>query len=116
MEPIVGDVGDNEAVELHVIGLDGNCLDFRLSAESTGLEVARTIKAMLPEKKGARILLHGHDLHMTKTWHEQGLAADATLTSVSRHFSWHTYIEWNIYILYLCYILVFYLPLEASEG
>lgn len=113
MEPI----GDSEAVELHVIGLDGNCLDFRLSAATTGLEVARMIKAMLPEKKGARILLHGHDLHMTKTWHAQGLPADATLTSVSFHFSWHTCngMESRHRYIFRGFLCFFYLPLKASE-
>lgn len=113
MEPI----GDSEAVELHVIGLDGNCLDFRLSAATTGLEVARMIKAMLPEKKGARILLHGHDLHMTKTWHAQGLPADATLTSVSCHFSWHTCngMESRHRYIFRGFLCFFYLPLKASE-
>eukprot|EP00438_Fugacium_kawagutii_P025523 Skav228450 [mRNA] locus=scaffold1058:104593:105496:- [translate_table: standard] len=45
-------------VELHVTGLDGSSLDFRLRETTSGVELGRMIKAHLPKKPGARIQVH----------------------------------------------------------
>ena len=52
-------------IDLHVIGLDGSSLDFRVSELMTGLELGRLVRSQLPGKLGAKIQLH-HGAEMLK--------------------------------------------------
>eukprot|EP00435_Cladocopium_sp_Y103_P026530 s2628_g6.t1 len=83
--------GDADAsIDLHVIGLDGSSLDFRVSEFMTGLELGRLVKSQLPGKLGAKIQLH-HGAEMLKATNQIWLEplpgipdTDVTLTYAIR--------------------------------